>query len=160
MRLLSKHQEEAVTAVRQEKVYMPIKLLATQWNILKAMIERGVVVQESIDAVVEEEVAEWQAYITRITRGGPWPLPVWNRKQLAIVMSALAGEDWTVITQYIELLKRSHHVSGSTHTSRGRLRAPSLPRRWWQCPDWKRTEFAYLASRCLFHFCDSRPLVF
>jgi hypothetical protein len=51
MRRLTVHQIQA-----GEKQLYPIKPIATRWNTLEAMMERGIQIRVSIDAVVMEEV--------------------------------------------------------------------------------------------------------
>jgi len=51
MRRLTVHQIQA-----GEKQLYPIKPVATRWNTLEAMMERGVQIRASIDAVMMEEV--------------------------------------------------------------------------------------------------------
>jgi hypothetical protein len=51
MRRLTRHQIQA-----GEKPLLPIKPVATRWNTLESMMERGVKIRSSIDTVVMEEV--------------------------------------------------------------------------------------------------------
>jgi hypothetical protein len=111
MRKLTRHQRTEINqqprapGCRPAKVLLPIKPITTRWNSLMSMMERAGKIRNSIDAVVMEEVVEWQVYWNNLTRNGTRPPPTRRRPQPKITEMMLSDDDWVVISQYTELLK-------------------------------------------------------
>jgi hypothetical protein len=69
------------------------------------MIERASKIRSSLDAVVMEEVIEWQVYWNNLTWNSTRPAPTRRGTRPKITEMMLLEDDWVVISQYTELLK-------------------------------------------------------
>ncbi|KAK6854901.1 hypothetical protein PG995_009089 [Apiospora arundinis] len=78
---------------------------ATRWNSSEAMMERGYMLRNALDSLVQAEVTEWNQYVARRTQNGTKPMPRKSRKKPAIVDDKMAAEDWSVIAEYLAILK-------------------------------------------------------
>ncbi|KAK2926590.1 HAT, C-terminal dimerization domain [Fusarium oxysporum f. sp. vasinfectum] len=78
---------------------------ATRWNSSEAMMERGYMLRNALDSLVQAEVTEWNQYVARRTQNGTKPMPKKSRKKPAIVDDKMAAEDWSVIAEYLAILK-------------------------------------------------------
>lgn len=78
---------------------------ATRWNSSEAMMERGYMLRNALDSLVQAEVTEWNQYVARRTQNGAKPMPKKCRKKPAIVDDRMAAEDWSVIAEYLAILK-------------------------------------------------------
>ncbi|KAK8007233.1 hypothetical protein PG989_001223 [Apiospora arundinis] len=67
---------------------------ATRWNSFEAMMERGYMLRNALDSLVQAEVTEWNQYVARRTQNGTKPMPKKGRKKPAIVDDKMAAEDW------------------------------------------------------------------
>jgi hypothetical protein len=61
--------------------------------------------RNALDSLVQAEVTEWNQYVARRTQNGAKPMPKKCRKKPAIVDDRMAAEDWSVIAEYLAILK-------------------------------------------------------
>jgi hypothetical protein len=78
---------------------------ATRWNSSEAMMERGYCLRNALDSLVQAEVTEWNQYVTRRTQNGTKMMPKKSRKKPAIVDDKMSADDWSVIADYLAILK-------------------------------------------------------
>ena len=78
---------------------------ATRWNSSEAMMERGYCLRNALDSLVQAEVTEWNQYVTRRTQNGTKMMPKKSRKKPAIVNDKMSADDWSVIAEYLAILK-------------------------------------------------------
>ncbi|KAL5592632.1 hypothetical protein FOBRF1_013658 [Fusarium oxysporum] len=69
------------------------------------MMERGYQLRNALDSLVQAEVTEWNNYVARRTQNGTKPMPKKSRTKPAIVDDKMSVEDWSVITEYLAILK-------------------------------------------------------
>ena len=77
----------------------------TRWNSIFLMIECAIYLKVAIDAFIEKEVKDWEAYYNWVTKNGSKPYPKKGRKQPLIVADALSKEDWQILTEYMQILE-------------------------------------------------------
>ncbi|KAH7394805.1 hypothetical protein BKA66DRAFT_567192 [Pyrenochaeta sp. MPI-SDFR-AT-0127] len=68
-------------------------------------MERGYQLRNALDSMVQAEATEWNQYVARRTQNGTKPMPKKSRKKHAIVDDKMSAEDWSVIAEYLALLK-------------------------------------------------------
>lgn len=78
---------------------------ATRWNSSEAMMERGYRLRNALDSLVQAEVTEWNQYVYRRTQNGTKPMPKKSRKKPAIVDDRMSADDWSVIAEYLAILR-------------------------------------------------------
>ncbi|KAM3505831.1 hypothetical protein MY10362_002714 [Beauveria mimosiformis] len=78
---------------------------ATRWNSSEAMMERGYLLRNALDSLVQAEVTEWDQYVCRRTQNGARPMPKKSRKRPAIVDDKMSADDWSVIAEYLAILR-------------------------------------------------------
>ncbi|KAL5610632.1 hypothetical protein FOBRF1_006749 [Fusarium oxysporum] len=69
------------------------------------MMERGYQLRNALDSLVQAEVTEWSNYVARRTQNWTKPMPKKSRTKPAIVDDKMSVEDWSVITEYLAILK-------------------------------------------------------
>ncbi|KAK2931659.1 hypothetical protein FoTM2_009175, partial [Fusarium oxysporum f. sp. vasinfectum] len=97
--------ENTALSLEDKTTYDVITDNATRWNSSKAMMERGYMLRNALDSLVQAEVTEWNQYVARRTQNGTKPMPKKSRKKPAIVDDKMAAEDWSVIAEYLAILK-------------------------------------------------------
>ncbi len=78
---------------------------ATRWNSSEAMMERGYLLRNALDSLVQAEVTEWNHYVARRTQNGTKAMPKKSRTKPTIVDDKMSAEDWSVIVEYLAILK-------------------------------------------------------
>ncbi|KNG44911.1 transposase-like protein [Stemphylium lycopersici] len=78
---------------------------ATRWNSSEAMMERGYQLRNAPDSMVQAEATEWNQYVVRRTQNGTKPMPNKSRKKPAIVDDKMSAKDWSMVSEYLALLK-------------------------------------------------------
>jgi hypothetical protein len=78
---------------------------ATRWNSSETMMERGYQLRNPLDSLVQAEVTEWNQYLTKRTQNGTKAMPKKSQKKPAIVDDKMSAEDWSVIAEYLAILK-------------------------------------------------------
>ncbi|KJZ69950.1 hypothetical protein HIM_10658 [Hirsutella minnesotensis 3608] len=78
---------------------------ATRWNSSEAMMERGYMLRNALDSLVQAEVTEWNQYVALKTANGAKPMPKKCRKKPAIVDDRMTSEDWGIIADYLAILQ-------------------------------------------------------
>ncbi|OAR03118.1 hypothetical protein LLEC1_06175 [Akanthomyces lecanii] len=76
----------------------------TRWNSSEAMMERGRLLRNALDSLVQAEVTDWDQYVRRRTQNGARPMPKKSRKRPA-VDDKTPVDDWSVIAKYLAILK-------------------------------------------------------
>lgn len=104
---LHKLQSIENTALRLENggTYDVVMDNATRWNSAEAMMERGYMLRNALDSLVQAEVTDWNQYMARRTQNGMKPMPKKRRKKPIIVDDRMIAEDWAVIAEYLAILK-------------------------------------------------------
>ncbi|KAL6402752.1 hypothetical protein AUP68_14088 [Ilyonectria robusta] len=97
--------ENTALSLEDKTTYDVITDNATRWNSSEAMMERGYLLRNALDSLVQAEVTEWNPYVARRTQNGTKPMPKKSRKKPAIVDDKMATEDWSVIAEYLAILK-------------------------------------------------------
>lgn len=97
--------ENTALSLEDQTTYDVITDNATRWNSSEAMMERGYQLQNALDSLVQAEVTEWSQYLSRRTQNGAKPLPKKSRKKPTIVDDKMSAEDWSVIAEYLAILK-------------------------------------------------------
>ncbi|KAJ3453314.1 hypothetical protein MRS44_017561 [Fusarium solani] len=97
--------ENTALSLEDKTTYDVIPDNATRWNSSEAMMERGYLLRNALDSLVQAEVTEWNQYVARRTQNGTKPMPKKSRKKPAIVDDKMATEDWSVIAEYLAILK-------------------------------------------------------
>ncbi|KAK6823607.1 BED zinc finger domain-containing protein [Apiospora arundinis] len=110
--------ENTALSLEDKTTYDVMTDNATRWNSSEAMMERGYMLRNALDSLVQAEVTEWNQYVARRTQNGTKPMPKKGRKKPAIVDDKMAAEDWSVIAEYAQFL-------GAEQSSRLRM----VPRR-------------------------------
>ncbi|KAM0664385.1 hypothetical protein ACQRIU_006967 [Beauveria bassiana] len=87
------------------KTYDVVMDNATRWNSSEGMMERGYRLRNALDSLVRAQVTEWEQYVDRKTRNGTKPMPGKSRPKPAIVDDKMSAEDWSVIAEYLAILK-------------------------------------------------------
>ncbi|KAK2666693.1 hypothetical protein RAB80_014378, partial [Fusarium oxysporum f. sp. vasinfectum] len=103
--LLATLIENTALSLEDKTTYDVITDNATRWNSSEAMMERGYMLRNALDSLVQAEVTEWNQYVARRTQNGTKPMPKKSRKKPAIVDDKMAAEDWSVIAEYLAILK-------------------------------------------------------
>ncbi|KAJ6441119.1 arginase [Purpureocillium lavendulum] len=80
--------ENTALGLEDKTTYDVVMDNATRWNSSEAMMER-----------------EWSQYVARRTQNGAKPMPKKCRKKPTIVDDRMAAEDWSVIAEYLAILK-------------------------------------------------------
>ncbi len=78
---------------------------ATRWNSSEAMMDRGYRLRNALDSLVQAEETEWSQYVCRRTQNGTRPMPKKCRKRPAIVGDKMSADDWSVIAEYLAILR-------------------------------------------------------
>ncbi|KAK2926510.1 HAT, C-terminal dimerization domain [Fusarium oxysporum f. sp. vasinfectum] len=97
--------ENTALSLEDKTTYDVITDNATRWNSSEAMMERGYLLRNALDSLVQAEVTEWNQYVTRRTQNGIKPMPKKSRKKPAIVDDKMTAEDWSIIAEYLAILK-------------------------------------------------------
>lgn len=97
--------ENTALNLEDKTTYNVITDNATRWNSSEAMMERGYQLRNALDSLVQAEITEWNQYVTRRTQNGTKPMPKNCRKKPAIVDDKMSAEDWSVIAEYLAILK-------------------------------------------------------
>ncbi|OBS17423.1 hypothetical protein FPOA_12072 [Fusarium poae] len=97
--------ENTALSLEDKTTYDDITDNATRWNSSEAMMERGYLLRNALDSLVQAEVTEWNQYVARRTQNGIKPMPKKSRKKPAIVDDKIAAEDWSIIAEYLAILK-------------------------------------------------------
>ncbi|KPA35365.1 transposase [Fusarium langsethiae] len=97
--------ENTALSLEDKTTYDVITDNATRWNSSEAMMERGYLLRNALDSLVQAEVTEWNQYVARRTQNGIKPMPKKSRKKPAIVDDKMAAEDWSIIAEYLAILK-------------------------------------------------------
>jgi hypothetical protein len=97
--------ENTALNLEDKTTYNVITDNATRWNSSEAMMERGYQLRNALDSMVQAEATEWNQYVTRRTQNGTKPMPKKSRKKPAIVDDKMSAEDWSVISEYLAILK-------------------------------------------------------
>lgn len=97
--------ENTALNLEDKTTYNVITDNATRWNSSEAMMERGYQLRNALDSMVQAEATEWNQYVARRTQNGMRPMPKKSRKKPAIVDDKMSAEDWSVISEYLAILK-------------------------------------------------------
>jgi hypothetical protein len=97
--------ENTALNLEDKTTYNVVTDNATRWNSSEAMMERGYQLRNALDSLVQAEVTEWNNYVARRTQNGTKPMPKKSRTKPAIVDDKMSVEDWSVITEYLAILK-------------------------------------------------------
>ncbi|PNP55197.1 hypothetical protein FNYG_15548 [Fusarium nygamai] len=97
--------ENTALNLEDKTTYNVVTDHATRWNSSEAMMERGYQLRNALDSLVQAEVTEWNNYVARRTQNGTKPMPKKSRTKPAIVDDKMSVEDWSVITDYLAILK-------------------------------------------------------
>jgi hypothetical protein len=97
--------ENTALSLEDQTTYDVITDNATRWNSSEAMIERGYRLRNALDSLVQAEVTEWNQHVAKRTQNGTKPMPRRSRKKPAIVDDKMSGEDWSVIAEYLAILR-------------------------------------------------------
>ncbi|KAF4443574.1 transposase-like protein [Fusarium austroafricanum] len=97
--------ENTALNLEDKTTYNVVTDNATRWNSSEAMMERGYQLRNALDSLVQAEVTEWDNYVARGTQNGTKPMPKKSRTKPAIVDDKMSVEDWSVITEYLAILK-------------------------------------------------------
>ncbi|KAJ6437326.1 retrovirus polyprotein [Purpureocillium lavendulum] len=97
--------ENTALGLEDKTTYDVVMDNATRWNSSEAMMERGYMLRNALDSLVQAEVTEWSQYVARRTQNGAKPMPKKCRKKPTIVDDRMAAEDWSVIAEYLAILK-------------------------------------------------------
>ncbi|KJZ68601.1 hypothetical protein HIM_12010 [Hirsutella minnesotensis 3608] len=97
--------ENTALGLEDKTTYDVVMDNATRWNSSEAMMERGYMLRNALDSLVQAEVTEWNQYVARRTQHGAKPMPKKCRKKPTIVDDQMATEDWSVIAEYLAILK-------------------------------------------------------
>jgi hypothetical protein len=97
--------ENTALNLEDKTTYNVITDNATRWNSSEAMMERGYQLRNALDSMVQAEATEWNQYVARRTQNGTKPMPKKSRKKPAIVDDKMSAEDWSVISEYLAILK-------------------------------------------------------
>ncbi|OBS16274.1 hypothetical protein FPOA_13066 [Fusarium poae] len=97
--------ENTALSLEDKTTYDVITDNATRWNSSEATMERGYLLRNALDSLVQAEVTEWNQYVARRTQNGIKPMPKKSRKKPAIVDDKMAAEDWSIIAEYLAILK-------------------------------------------------------
>ena len=97
--------ENTALSLEDKTTYDVMTDNATRWNSSEAMMERGYMLRNALDSLVQAEVTEWNQYVARRTQNGTKPMPKKSRKKPAIVDDKMEAEDWSVIAEYLAILK-------------------------------------------------------
>jgi hypothetical protein len=97
--------ENTALSLEDKTTYDVITDNATRWNSSEAMMERGYLLRNALDSLVQAEVTEWNQYVARRTQNGIKPMPKKSRKKPAIVDDKMTAEDWSIIAEYLAILK-------------------------------------------------------
>jgi hypothetical protein len=90
--------EEATT-------YQLVEDQETRWNSSYSMMERAVLLRGAIDTYMINIIKEYDDYIAKITRNNTRPLPKRHQPKPAICDSHLSTDDWSILTEYLVILK-------------------------------------------------------
>lgn len=99
-----KHQLELIKPTKpddKKDSYQLITDVTTRWNSFYDSAERAVYLQAAIDAMLEDEESEYD----KARRKGALQTPIHTPKRPAILEDQLSTADWSIVTQYIEILK-------------------------------------------------------
>ncbi|KAM4059196.1 transposase [Hirsutella rhossiliensis] len=97
--------ENTALGLEDKTTYDVVMDNATRWNSSEAMMERGYMLRNALDSLVQAEVTEWNQYVARRTQHGAKPMPKKCRKKPTIVDDQMVTEDWSVIAEYLAILK-------------------------------------------------------
>jgi hypothetical protein len=97
--------ENTALSLEDKTTYDVITDNATRWNSSEAMMERGYLLRNALDSLVQAEVTEWNQYVARRTQNGIKPMPKKSRKKPAFVDDKMTAEDWAIIAEYLAILK-------------------------------------------------------
>ncbi|XP_044716004.1 transposase [Hirsutella rhossiliensis] len=97
--------ENTALGLEDKTTYDVVMDNATRWNSSESMMERGYMLRNALDSLVQAEVTEWNQYVARRTQHGAKPMPKKCRKKPTIVDDQMATEDWSVIAEYLAILK-------------------------------------------------------
>ncbi|KAG7416622.1 putative AC9 transposase [Fusarium oxysporum f. sp. raphani] len=97
--------ENTALSLEDKTTYDVITDNATRWNSSEAMMERGYLLRNALDSLVQAEVTEWNQYVARRTQNGIKLMPKKSRKKPAIVDDKMTAEDWSIIAEYLAILK-------------------------------------------------------
>ncbi|KAJ6436796.1 putative 115 kDa protein in type-1 retrotransposable element R1DM [Purpureocillium lavendulum] len=97
--------ENTALGLEDKTTYDVVMDNATRWNSSEAMMERAYTLRNALDSLVQAEVTEWSQYVARRTQNGAKPMPKKCRKKPTIVDDRMAAEDWSVIAEYLAILK-------------------------------------------------------
>ncbi|RKK66419.1 hypothetical protein BFJ69_g15414 [Fusarium oxysporum] len=97
--------ENTALNLEDKTTYNVVTDNAARWNSSEAMMERGYELRNALDSLVQAEVTEWNNYVARRTQNGTKPMPKKSRTKPAIVDDKMSVEDWSVITEYLAILK-------------------------------------------------------
>jgi len=97
--------ENTALNLEDKTTYDVIMDNATRWNSSEAMMERGYRLRNPLDTMVQAEVTGWNQYKARRTDNGTKPMPKKSQKKPTIVDDKMSAEDWSVIAEYLAILK-------------------------------------------------------
>ncbi|KAF6515246.1 hypothetical protein HZS61_005152 [Fusarium oxysporum f. sp. conglutinans] len=97
--------ENTALNLEDKTTYNVVTDNAARWNSSEAMMERGYELRNALDCLVQAEVTEWNNYVARRTQNRTKPMPKKSRTKPAIVDDKMSVEDWSVITEYLAILK-------------------------------------------------------
>ncbi|KAL6405698.1 Ribonuclease H-like protein [Ilyonectria robusta] len=97
--------ENTALNLEDKTTYNVVTDNATHWNSSEAMMERGYQLRNALDSLVQAEVTEWNNYVARRTQNGTKSMPKKSRTKPAIVDDKMSAEDWSVIAEYLAILK-------------------------------------------------------
>ncbi|KAL5592925.1 hypothetical protein FOBRF1_013233 [Fusarium oxysporum] len=97
--------ENTALSLEDKTTYDVITDNATRLNSSEAMMERGYLLRNALDSLVQAEVTEWNQYVARRTQNGIKPMPKKSRKKPAIIDDKMTAEDWSIIAEYLAILK-------------------------------------------------------
>ncbi|KAF5229122.1 hypothetical protein FANTH_14297 [Fusarium anthophilum] len=84
--------ENTTFSLEDKTIYDVITDNATRWNSSEAMMERGYMLRNALDSLVQAEVTEWNQYVARRTQNGIKPMPKKSRKKPGIVNDKMTAK--------------------------------------------------------------------
>lgn len=88
-----------------KKIYKLVEDQETRWNSSYDMIERALILRTAIDEFVRKIIKEYDDYLLKITHNNTRRLPKRHQPKPAICEDYLSVDDWSVLTEYLAILK-------------------------------------------------------